>query len=250
MTNNPILDSLLLEEFGSFNGNTRIMQEIKTYSEQVTEYIKRSILEGTLNPGDKVNEVHVAATLSISRAPVREALQMLTREGLIVSIAQKGKFINCLTKKQIEESYFTGGVLEGAGVAASIGKFTDEDFKTLQDIVDRMEVIASMETGADHMPALDDEFHGVLFSKTDNTLLVELSRRYCHGVSKFLLFRYWRNLFSSRKVWERHKSILDALKTRDRMIIEQAIRDHYIESGQRMSKFGCEQDNPLCKLCK
>lgn len=245
-----MLDSLLVEEFGSYNGKTSIMQEIKTYSEQVTEYIKRSILEGTLNPGDKVNEVHVASTLSISRAPVREALQMLTRDGLIVSIPQKGKFINCLTKKQISESYFTGGVLEGAGVAASIDKFTDEDFKKLQSVVDRMEVIASMETAADHMPVLDDQFHEILFSKTDNTLLVELSRRYCHGLSKFLLFRYWRNLFSPRTVWERHKAILDALKTRDRTIIEQTIRDHYIESGERMSKFGCEQDNPLCKLCK
>ncbi len=226
------------------------MQEIKTYSEQVTEYIKRSILEGSLNPGDKVNEVHVAATLSISRAPVREALQMLTREGLIVSIPQKGKFINCLTKKQISESYFTGGVLEGAGVAASIDTFTDADFDVLQSVVDRMEVMASLETAADYMPSLDDQFHGVLFSKTDNTLVVELSRRYCHGLSKFLLFRYWRNLFSPRTVWDRHKKILEALRTRDAMVIEQTIRDHYIESGQRMSKFGCEQDNPLCRLCR
>lgn len=226
------------------------MQEIKTYSEQVTEYIKRSILEGSLNPGDKVNEVHVAANLSISRAPVREALQMLAREGLIVSIPQKGKFINCLTKKQIVESYFTGGVLEGAGVAASIDEFTDTDFYALQAVVDRMEVLASMETAADYMPGLDDEFHGLLFSKTDNTLVVELSRRYCHGLSKFLLFRYWRNLFSPRTVWKRHKTILDALRTRDRMMIEQTIRDHYIESGARISKFGCEQGNPLCRLCR
>ena len=226
------------------------MQEIKTYSEQVTEYIKRSILEGSLNPGDKVNEVHVATTLSISRAPVREALQMLTREGLIVSIPQKGKYINCLTKKQIYESYFTGGVLEGAGVAASIERFTEEDFDELQAIVDRMEVLASMETAADHMPGLDDQFHGILFSKTDNTLVVELSRRYCHGLSKFLLFRYWRNLFSPRMVWDRHKIVLDALRTRDQIVIERAIRDHYIESGERMSKFGCELDNPLCRICK
>ncbi|VFQ44277.1 GntR family transcriptional regulator [Desulfoluna butyratoxydans] len=226
------------------------MAEIKTYSEQVTEYIKRSILEGSLNPGDKVNEVHVAASLSISRAPVREALQMLTRDGLIVSVPQKGKFINCLTKKQIKESYFTGGVLEGAAVAASIDEFTENDFDTLQAIVDRMEVVASMETAADYMPALDDRFHEVLFSKTDNTLLVELSRRYCHGLSKFLLFRYWRNLFSPRTVWLRHKSIVDALKTRDKVVIERALREHYIESGERMSMYGCEQDNPLCKICR
>ncbi|MCG8473127.1 MAG: GntR family transcriptional regulator [Desulfobacterales bacterium] len=225
-------------------------QEIKTYSEQVTEYIKRSILEGSLNPGDKVNEVHVAATLSISRAPVREALQMLAREGLIISIPQKGKFINCLTKKQIKESYFTGGVLEGAAVAGSIERFTGDDLKALSEVVERMEQVASMETAADHMPALDDRFHEILFSRTDNTLLIELSRRYCHGLSKFLLFRHWRNLFSPRTVWDRHKRILDAVTTRDPHTIEHALREHYIEAGERMSRFGCTRENPLCKLCK
>lgn len=226
------------------------MQEIKTYSVQVTEYIKRSILEGTLNPGDKVNEVHVAATLSISRAPVREALQMLARDGLIVSIPQKGKFINCLSQKQIRESYITGGVLEGAAVAACINDFTDEDLAALQETVDRMEVVASMETGAEHMRGLDDRFHGILFSRTDNTLMVELSRRYCHTISKFLLFRQWRTLFSPRTVWDRHKSILDAMLSRDAVAIENAIRAHYIEAGERMSRFGCTGENPLCKLCK
>lgn len=216
------------------------MPEIKTYSAQVTEYIKRAILEGSLNPGDKVNEVHVAASLSISRAPVREALTMLEREGLIVSVPQRGKFINRLTKKQIEESYFTGGVLEAAAVAGSIGDFSDDDFESLQVIVDRMGEVASMETAADHMAGLDDRFHELLFSKNDNTLLVELSRRYCHGLSKFLLFRHWRNLFSPRKVWDRHRIVLEALRTRDPQTIERVIRDHYIESGRRISRFGCD----------
>ena len=224
-------------------------QEIKTYSQQVTEYIKRSILEGSLSPGEKINEVHVAATLSISRAPVREALQMLAREGLIVSIAQKGKFINCLSAKQIRENYMTGGVLEGAAVAASISDFTEDDFSSLEKIVSRMEQVASMETAADHMRNLDDRFHEILFSRTENTLFIELSRRYCHTISKFLLFKEWRTLFSPHKVWKRHKTILDALKTRDSFAIEMSIRDHYFEAGERMARHGCQRENSLCKLC-
>jgi len=79
------------------------MSSIKTYSAQVIEYIKDAILRGELNPGDKVNEAHLALRLSISRAPIREALQMLVQEGLIISIPQRGKFITSLTAKEIQE---------------------------------------------------------------------------------------------------------------------------------------------------
>merc|ERR1711879_1105419 len=79
-----------------------------TYSEQVAEYIKQSILEGELSPGDQVKEVLLSKKLGISRAPIREALQILAREGLIHSEPQKGKYIKSLTSKQIEDSYFIG----------------------------------------------------------------------------------------------------------------------------------------------
>ena len=114
------------------------MSAVKTYSEQIIVYIKNAILTGKLHPGDKVNEVVVASELSISRAPVREALQMLAKEGLITSIPQRGKFITALTAKQIRDSYFTGGVLEGAAVSSTISQFEQRDFDSLEKIVNEM----------------------------------------------------------------------------------------------------------------
>ena len=59
-----------------------------TYSEQVADYIKQSILKGELSPGDQVKEVELSEKLGISRAPIREAMQILAREGLIKSEPQ------------------------------------------------------------------------------------------------------------------------------------------------------------------
>jgi DNA-binding transcriptional regulator YhcF (GntR family) len=99
----------------------------QTYSEQVVEYIKDRILKGELSPGDPVKEALIAQKLAISRAPVREALQILAREGLIVYEPQKGKRITALTAKEIRDSYFTGGVLEAAAVAAALPLYTAQD---------------------------------------------------------------------------------------------------------------------------
>jgi len=215
------------------------MTEMKTYSAQITEYIKKALLSGSLKPGDKVNEVRVAAELSISRAPVREALQILVKEGLILSIPQRGKFIKALSPKEIRDSYSIGGVLEGAAVAGCADSFTPEDFTALGALLDRMKALdAKADDYAERFARLDVAFHEKLLAKTDNKLMVEHARTVCQRMSKFLLFRHWPHAFSHQEVIERHKKVLDSVRTKSVQNIERTIREHYVELGNRMSRFG------------
>lgn len=211
-----------------------------TYSEQVAEYIKQSILEGELSPGDQVKEVVLSTKLGISRAPIREALQILAREGLIHSQPQKGKHVAALTAKQIKDSYFTGGVLEAAAVTQALPLYTDEDISNLEKIVEEMRIFAESEDSSNSLASLDSTFHNILFSRIDNDLLIDLCRRSCQGISKFLLYKYWINLYTSRQVYERHLVILEALKTGKASKLEKTIRKHYTDSGERMSHYGVD----------
>lgn len=224
-------------------GIGRGMLELKTYSDQITDYIKSALLRGDLRPGDKVNEVKLANALSISRAPVREALQMLVKEGLILSIPQRGKFIRALTPKEISDSYSIGGVLEGAAVAGSIASFCAEDFAALEVLLDDMNGLD--ETAPDYaerFALLDIAFHDAMLAKTDNKLMVEQARTVCQRVSKFLLFRHWPGAFTHAEVVKRHRKLVSVLGTRSRPKIEAAIREHYRELGDRMAPFGRMRD--------
>ncbi|MDL2209361.1 GntR family transcriptional regulator [Desulfovibrio sp. OttesenSCG-928-O18] len=212
----------------------------QTYGTQITEYIKQCILDGEYGPGEKVNEVDIASRLKVSRAPVREALQYLAQTGLLVSIPQKGKFIAALTAKEIQDSYFTGGVLEGAAASSTIHLFTDGDFAAMDKLVQEMGRLGSVPDSREAMAELDNEFHERIFSHSANTLLRELSRRSCQGISKFLLYRYWRDAFVPGEMHGRHKAVLEALTSRDPVRIESAIREHYREAGQRMARYGVE----------
>lgn len=58
------------------------------------------------------------------------------------------------------------------------------------------------------------------------------------GLSPAYCLRYWRKLFTAEEVYRRHQKVVDVVKGRDPVAIEQTIREHYIESGERMKQFG------------
>lgn len=213
----------------------------QTYSEQVVEYIKACILKGELLPGDQVKEVELSERLSISRAPIREALQLLAREGLIQTEPQKGKCITELSAQQIKDSYFTGGVLEAAAVSQALHLYDENDVSKLEELVEGMRKVAEGGENIDSLAEIDSEFHNVLFSRISNELLIELCRRSCQGISKFLLYRHWISLFSPQEVYQRHVAIVEAVKSGKASKVEKAIRKHYMDSGDRMAKYGVEK---------
>lgn len=213
----------------------------QTYTDLVVNYIKESILNGTYTPGAKVKELAIANELSISRAPIREALQILITEGLVVWIPQKGKFITKLSPKDIRDSYFTGGVLEAAAVCLVIDRYVDRDIEKLEEIAEKMRQVAIQNKPRESIAALDDRFHKVLFSRIDNEILLEFCRRSCQGISKFLLFKYWIRIYSVDEVYKRHKLIIDAIKAKDVVALDTCIRKHYFDAGLKMAEI-CEKE--------
>jgi DNA-binding GntR family transcriptional regulator len=207
----------------------------ETYTDLVVTYIKRCILNGTYKPGTKVKELVIAQKLSISRGPIREALQVLVKEGLVVWAPQKGKFVTELNPKQIRDSYFAGGILEAAAVSTALHRYTAKDIKKLEEIAEKMRKVAEDNEPVELLADLDDKFHKILFSRIDNEFIAEFCRRACQGLSKFLLFRFWIKLYTAHEVYIRHKIIIDTLKRGDAVELEKQIRQHYFDAGERMS---------------
>ena len=71
----------------------------------VADIIRQAIINGTMRPGTPVVEMALAEQLNVSRAPVREAIQILEADGLIESEPYKGKRVKPLSVKEVEELY-------------------------------------------------------------------------------------------------------------------------------------------------
>ena len=208
----------------------------QTYSTQVSQFIRSLIQTSVLKPGDQVKEVVLAQKLGISRAPIREALQILVQDGLITAEPQKGKTVRVLGPHDVLNGYAVSGILEGAAVAASLDKWTQEDMDNLQDILDMIEVRSRKSHDLEKMAELDDIFHDALLTHCDNEQLVVTARLSSSNISKFLCYRHWVNSCTPKEFFTRHHGLVQAVFKKDIPRVEQLIREHYQEVANYVSR--------------
>ena len=96
--------------------NTMQHRSVSTIRNQVYQILKEDICNGKYRPGQWLQENEVAAQLSVSRSPVREALRQLAADGLVVEIPNKGVFVKEFTSRDIEEVFDLRVLLENYAI--------------------------------------------------------------------------------------------------------------------------------------
>lgn len=201
----------------------------QTYSLQVNQYIRGLIQRGVLKPGDPIKEAELSAKLGISRAPIREALQILVQEGLVSAEPQKGKTIRVLTPKEILDGYTITAILESEAVIMSLDKWTDEDFTDLRHIMDTIKEKSSKSSTVEDLLELDELLHNMLLSHCENEQLVDMARMNSSNISKYLCYPYWRSTCNPKYFVERHQEVVNAIFTKNIEMIRKTLHKHYEE---------------------
>lgn len=207
----------------------------QTYSLQVNQYIRGLIQQGKLKPGDPIKEAELSEKLGISRAPIREALQVLVQEGLVSAEPQKGKTIRVLSPKEIVDGYTITAILESEAIILSLDQWTDEDFTDLQHILDTIKEKSSHSNNVDDLLELDELLHNMLLSHCDNEQLIDTARLSSSNISKFLCYPYWRSTCNPRHFVERHEEVVNAMFSKNPATIRKTIHKHYNEIASIVS---------------
>lgn len=215
-----------------------------TYSEQVVALLKQRIRMGKLRGGEHVSEAALAAECGISRAPVRDALYILEAMGLLVSHPKRGKIVTPLTAEEIHNRYEIAGLLEGAAAVSAVARMSEKDFEALHTLLESMREAVALSSTIEEHADLGTRFHEGILAHASNPLIASLARKACRTISKYLLFQCWKKLYTPAELYDRHLTIYNALCTRDRSRIEEIMRLHYAESGERMAQMGRDQLQP------
>ncbi len=85
--------------------NNIVPLALRGTSAVIADQLRERILDGSFAPGEQISEVQLAARLKMSRGPVREAVQRLAQEGLLVSHRNRGVFVVELDVSDIEDVY-------------------------------------------------------------------------------------------------------------------------------------------------
>ena len=127
----------------------------------VTEQLRKAILNGTLQRGDRLIQEEWAEKLNVSRMPIREALTQLQLEGLVDMVPNRGAVVTPITREDIEEIYQLRAFLEGLAAEMSLPYLTIEDKQQLEEILLEMETLEiSSETNEEYI-RLNNSFHEV-----------------------------------------------------------------------------------------
>src|ERR1700712_5107258 len=102
--------------------------------DEVAAQLRERIFGGELTPGTFLDEVQLAQQLAISRTPLREALKVLTAEGLVRHEPRRGCFVNEVTEKDLDEIFPGIALLEGRCAFEAAQNASDIDLAALEDL--------------------------------------------------------------------------------------------------------------------
>ncbi|CAB3771556.1 GntR family transcriptional regulator [Paraburkholderia humisilvae] len=112
---------------------------------EIVDWVARGIIEGRLRPGDDLNSVDLAKRFSVSRTPVREALFVLSREGLVDWSPRRRPRVSTLNIKDVREIYQLRAVLYAQVSYAIVEQATDDDIAALWRTHKRLADVAARE---------------------------------------------------------------------------------------------------------
>jgi DNA-binding GntR family transcriptional regulator len=104
----------------------------------VAKLLRRRITEGEIKPGERLNELVLAAELRVSRSPIREALALLAGEGLVRIAPYRGAFVTELSRERLADLLDFRIALEQFAVRRIIDRADAKDFDRLEKLVEAL----------------------------------------------------------------------------------------------------------------
>lgn len=112
--------------------------------DKVHGLVRRAILNGDLQPGLIVSQVQLAQDLGVSRTPLREALRLLQREGLVEGEPNRRVRVSPLSVEDLEELYTLRIVNESVGIQLTVPTMTAADIEGLRELIAEMDRVAEL----------------------------------------------------------------------------------------------------------
>ncbi len=205
------------------NSNIKI-NEYLPLRDIVFQTLRKAILTGELEPGERLMETQLGEKLGVSRTPIREAIRKLELEGLVVMVPRKGAQVAQFTEKDIKDVLEVRAALEALAAKLACTRMDDRSFLRLQLIITEYDY-AARDNDMEMMIEKDIEFHEAVFAATQNDKLSQMFNNMREQVDRYRI-AYLKHTENSVAVIEEHTQILDALKARDVVRAEELSANH------------------------
>ncbi|MFZ5558309.1 MAG: GntR family transcriptional regulator [Pseudomonadota bacterium] len=192
--------------------------------DEVAARLRDLITRGELSPGERLNERVLTERFGISRTPLREAIKVLSSEGLVELLPNRGAAVTRITRADAEDMFQVMAVLEALGGELACQRAGDDDIAEVRALHYQMRAHHARGELADYF-RLNQRIHEKIIECARNAALTGVYRSLSGRIRRA---RYMANL--SRERWdhavEEHEQILAALAQRDGERLKALLKTH------------------------
>ncbi len=190
----------------------------------VFQTLRKGILRGELQPGERLMEVQLANRLGVSRTPVREAIRMLELEGLVINLPHRGAQVARITAKDLQDVLEMREGLEEMAVKFACERMTDEENEELYEASRVFEKHAADED-ITALAEADEAFHAIIYRATRNRRLMQLISNLREQMYRYRI-EYLKDEKIRKSLIKEHDELCQSLKKRDFNISRKYMRIH------------------------
>ncbi|MDQ7744182.1 GntR family transcriptional regulator [Hydrogenophaga pseudoflava] len=197
---------------------------LNSLHDEVAAKLRDRIFAGDLAPGRFIDEPALCAELSISRTPLREALKVLTAEGLVRHEPRRGCFVSEITERDLDEIFPVIALLEGRCAFEAANNATDADLLALEQLHDRLQRSAKAKRITEYYET-NFAIHEAIIVLANNRWLAQV----IGDLRKIVKLARLQQLHAPGRLEQslsEHMAVYAALKARDAEGAEAAMRTH------------------------
>jgi len=214
----------------NFSVALKNFREKPSLVDDVRDYLRDSIVNLSLKPGEQLNELALIKKLNISRSPIREAFRFLEAEGFVIRHRGRGVFVREVTANDVIELFPIRAALESLAAELAASRLTDKELQDLEKITNKMEQVA----GKGDIRAygkLNFDFHREIVKGARNKRLEEMIK----NAGRQSMWFFFATLYFKKSLnyaMSSHREVYLALKSRDGKRAAECVKNH-INNGAR-----------------
>jgi len=183
--------------------------------EVVFNTLRRAILTGELDPGERLMEIHLANQFGVSRTPVREAIRMLEQEGLVTLRPARGAVVSSISADSVKDVLEVRRAMDVLCAQLACKRITSEALASLEKACNEFRRVA---TAADRniteIAACDVALHDIILEATGNRRLKQLVNNLSEQMYRYR-FEYLKDSEIYSQLISEHTAIYEAIAARD-----------------------------------
>lgn len=200
--------------------------------EEIREQVIDEILSGRLAPGTRIVETQLAKQFGVSQAPVREALRDLALFGFVVCSPFRSTYVRQISTTDLLKSYPVRAALESVAAREAALVIDAEALAELEEHIAAMRRAAAANDHRAHVDA-DFAFHHTIIKAAGNDMLEHVWQSMRLATTTLVTHAMMQMTHRSMaEIGERHVAVLDALRSRNPLVAEAAMRRHIEEPGE------------------